>query len=116
MRKVVHGLTAALALAVAVGLGCPDFVAGQDKKKDRGKDLRPTAAAGAVFELYKDTAGEYRFRLRGDEGVLLATSGKGYKDRADCLKVIDSIRTLAARAKVEDMTAVPTGKSTTKGK
>jgi uncharacterized protein YegP (UPF0339 family) len=108
MRKVVHGLGAALVLAVAVGLGCPDFVTGQDKKKERGKDLKPTAAA--VFELYKDSAGEYRFRLRGDEGALLATSGKGYKTRADCQKVIDTIRTLAARAKVEDKTAVPTGK------
>jgi uncharacterized protein YegP (UPF0339 family) len=110
MRKVVHGLAAALALAVAAGLGCPDFVAGQDKKKDRGKDVRPTAAAVAVFELYKDTAGEYRFRLRGDEGVLLATSGKGYKARADCMKVIDSIRTHAARAKLEDKEATTTSK------
>jgi uncharacterized protein YegP (UPF0339 family) len=107
MRKVVHGLVAALALAVGVGLSCPDFAAGQDKKK--GKDVKGAAAA-AVFELYKDSAGEFRFRLKEDDGALLATSGKGYKTKADCQKVIDTIRALAARAKVEDKTAVTTSK------
>ena len=34
--------------------------------------------------------------------VSLATSGKGYKSKADCQKVIDTIRKEAAKAKLDD--------------
>jgi uncharacterized protein YegP (UPF0339 family) len=35
---------------------------------------------------------------------VLATSGKGYKAKADYQKVIDTIKSTAAKAKVEDDT------------
>ena len=39
------------------------------------------------------------------EDVLPATSGKGYKTKADCLKVIDTIKSAAGRAKIEEVTS-----------
>ena len=62
--------------------------------------LRPVPAA--TFELYKDKAGEYRFRLTDHEGVVLAISGKGYEKKADAQKAIDTIKSAAAKAKVDD--------------
>ena len=54
------------------------------------------------FEVYKDKAGDYRFRFKDAEGDTLAVPTKGYKTKADCEKVIDTIKTHAARAKVDD--------------
>lgn len=36
------------------------------------------------FELYKDDKGEYRWRLKAANGAVIATSGEGYKNKADC--------------------------------
>jgi uncharacterized protein YegP (UPF0339 family) len=57
---------------------------------------------GAVFEVYKDRGGKYRFRLKHN-GEQLAMSSVGHKTKADCLKVIELIRRDAAKAKVEDV-------------
>ena len=96
MHKIVRSLLPPLALAAAVGACALDQAAGQDKKDKKA------GAAAAVFELYKDRQDEYRFRLK-DGDVLLATSGKGYATKADCLKVIDLIKSTAGKAKVEDI-------------
>jgi uncharacterized protein YegP (UPF0339 family) len=97
MSKGLRGLFLIVAVII-VGAGGPGPSSAQDKK-DKGKDK-----ASAVFELYKDNAGEFRFRLKDDEGNLLATSGKGYKAKADCQRAIDLIKATAARAKVDDQT------------
>ena len=101
MHKVNLGRFVPLVLAAAVGAFALDAANAQDKK-DKDKKATP-AAATAVFELYKDTADEFRFRLKTGDGVLLATSGKGYKTKADCQKVIDTIKNTVGRAKVEDI-------------
>ena len=36
------------------------------------------------LEIYVDDAGEYRWRLVSANGNNVATSGEGYKNRADC--------------------------------
>ena len=43
------------------------------------------------FEVYKDKAGEFRFRLKAKNGEIIAV-GEGYKAKASCLNGIDSIR------------------------
>lgn len=43
------------------------------------------------FEVYKDKAGEFRFRLKARNGEIILT-GEGYKAKASCLNGIDSIR------------------------
>jgi hypothetical protein len=51
------------------------------------------------FEIYKDKAGEYRFRLKATNGQIIAT-GEGYKAMAGCKNGIESIRKNAVDAKV----------------
>jgi uncharacterized protein YegP (UPF0339 family) len=99
MCKIVGGLLLPLALAAAIGTVVPNQAPGQDR---RDKKTAAGAAPAVVFELYKDRQNEYRFRLK-DGDVLLAISGKGYKNKADCMKVIDAIRSSSTRAKIEEI-------------
>lgn len=55
------------------------------------------------FEVYKDKAGEFRFRLKAANGQVIAT-GEGYKTKASALNGIDSIRKNAPDAPVDDQT------------
>lgn len=51
------------------------------------------------FEVYKDKAGEFRFRLKATNGQIIAV-GEGYKALAGCLKGIESIKKNAVDAKI----------------
>jgi len=56
------------------------------------------------FELYRDTNGEFRFRLKAGNGQTIAT-GEGYTTKKACLNGIESIRKNAPDAKLDDQTA-----------
>lgn len=43
------------------------------------------------FEVYKDKKGEFRFRLKSGNGETILSS-EGYKDRADALSGIESVK------------------------
>ena len=47
------------------------------------------------FELYKDNAGEFRFRLKASNGQIILT-GEGYASKDGLLNGVESIRTNAA--------------------
>ena len=47
------------------------------------------------FELYRDDAGEWRWRLKAANGETIA-SGEGYHNRGDCIHAIELIRDGAA--------------------
>ena len=51
------------------------------------------------FEVYKDKAGEMRFRLKAANGQIIAT-GEGYKTKKACLNGIESIKKNAPDAAV----------------
>ena len=51
------------------------------------------------FEIYKDKAGEFRFRLKARNGEIIATS-EGYKAKNSCLNGIESVRKNAPEAAV----------------
>lgn len=51
------------------------------------------------FEVYKDKAGEFRFRLKATNGQIVAT-GEGYKALKSCLNGIDSIKRNVVDAKI----------------
>jgi hypothetical protein len=69
-------------------------------------DEKPHAAA-ASFEMYKDRAGEFRWRLRSQNKQILATSGESYKAKRDCLHSIESVKRAAAEAPVEELPEAP---------
>ena len=50
------------------------------------------------FELYKDKAGEYRFRLKAGNGEIILAS-EGYKQKASAKNGIKSVRRNAAMDK-----------------
>jgi uncharacterized protein YegP (UPF0339 family) len=45
-----------------------------------------------TFELYKDKKGEFRWRLRHQNGNILATSSEGYKAKASATKCIENVK------------------------
>ena len=53
------------------------------------------------FELYRDRAGEYRFRLTSRNGKSIAVS-EGYRAKAACLHGIDSVRQNADSDLIEE--------------
>jgi len=57
-----------------------------------------------TFEIYKDKAGEYRWRLKATNGKIVADSGEGYVAKTDCEHGIGLIKAGAASAKFVDLT------------
>ena len=57
----------------------------------------------AKFEVYKETGGQFRFRLKANNGQVIAT-GEGYKTRAGVMNGIASIKKNAAGASIDDTT------------
>jgi uncharacterized protein YegP (UPF0339 family) len=106
MRKLLASTLLLAFLSGVIGSATTDFATAQDKKaknkpgdttSEKSKETKPVT----VIEVYKDSAGEFRFRIKNDDAVL-AMASKGYKTKADCQKVIDIIKRDAAKAKVED--------------
>ena len=57
-----------------------------------------TAAADEMkFEVYKDKTGEFRWRLKATNGVVMATPGQGYKALADAKSNIESVKKSAEK-------------------
>jgi uncharacterized protein YegP (UPF0339 family) len=56
------------------------------------------------FELYKDAAGKFRFRLKAGNGQVIAV-GEAYETRASAMNGIESVRRNAAGAALDDQTA-----------
>lgn len=52
------------------------------------------------FEIYKDKAGEFRFRLKATNGQIIAVS-EGYTAMASCRNGIASVQKNAATGKIE---------------
>jgi uncharacterized protein YegP (UPF0339 family) len=57
-------------------------------------------AVAAKFELYQESGGEHRWRLRVGDGQVIATSGEGYETRANARNGIEAVRKNAAAAAV----------------
>ena len=55
------------------------------------------------FELKKNDRGQYYFNLKASNGQIIASS-QMYKNRANALKGIESVRKHAADAKLNDHT------------
>ena len=62
----------------------------------------PAKKSAATFEIYKDKAGEYRWRLRTQNTQVIATSGQGYSSKRACEEGIESVKKNAPDAAVEE--------------
>ncbi|WP_227356801.1 HVO_2922 family protein [Haladaptatus salinisoli] len=54
----------------------------------------------STFELYQDTAGEWRWRLVVSNGNIIADSGEGYKSKQGAKRGIRSVKNNAPNARV----------------
>jgi uncharacterized protein len=106
---IVNVIAAVVGLAV-FGLG---FVLWRDSRAERKAQTRIVAPAiatqpepadqsgkSARFEVFKDRANEWRWRLRAVNGRVIADSGEGYKQRARCLGGIAAVQRIAADARI----------------
>jgi uncharacterized protein YegP (UPF0339 family) len=55
----------------------------------------------AKFEVYKDTSGKFRFRLKAANNEVIAT-GEAYSTKAACMNGVESVKKNAPVAVVED--------------
>ncbi len=61
------------------------------------------------FEVYKDKADEYRFRLKAGNGENILAS-EGYKSKASCMNGIESVRKNCTDDECIDVTETKAGK------
>ena len=54
------------------------------------------------FEIFKDKNGEWRWHLKAANHEKIATSGEGYKNKADALHAIDLVKS-SSHAPVEEI-------------
>lgn len=58
--------------------------------------------AEGKFEVYKDKAGEYRFKLKAANGEIIAVS-EGYSSKSSCMNGIESVKKNAPTAKIVEL-------------
>jgi len=70
---------------------------------DQSKDDEAPEEGGsdATFELFEDSGGKWRWRLRHDNGNIIADSGQGYASKQKAKQGLDSVQTNVAGAPVE---------------
>ncbi|EMA68050.1 HVO_2922 family protein [Halorubrum kocurii] len=55
-------------------------------------------ASAATFELFEDAGGEWRWRLRHDNGNVISDSGEGYASKSNAKRALGRVREHAAAA------------------
>ena len=55
-----------------------------------------------AFYVYRDNAGQWRWRLRAANGQTIADSGEGYVNKHDCLHAIDLVKSSSSAPVRED--------------
>ena len=68
---------------------------------DSGWDASPDGGSKARFEVYRDQAREWRWRLVHVNGNIIADSGEGYNRKAGAMKGLKSVKRNAPGAAVE---------------
>ena len=58
--------------------------------------------ADGKFEVYTDKAGEYRFKLKAQNGEVIAVS-EGYSSKKSCMNGIESVKKNAPNAKIVEL-------------
>jgi uncharacterized protein YegP (UPF0339 family) len=66
------------------------------------KEMNELESMPAFFEVYKDTAGKFRFRLKAANGENIAT-GEAYNSKNACMDGIESVKKNAPIAEIKDL-------------
>ena len=90
---------------VAAKCGTDEALIGEDLTKAKGDlefyegqvghcadVLHDHPVARRAFQVYEDSAGEWRWRLVAGNGRIIAASGEGYRDKQDCLHGIELVK------------------------
>ena len=72
-------------------------------EEEGGEIETETQASKATFGLYTDEADEHRWRLRHDNGNIIADGSEGYSSKQKAKQGIDSVKSNVAGAYVEDL-------------
>ncbi|MDZ5811429.1 HVO_2922 family protein [Halorubrum sp. AD140] len=83
--------------------GVVHFEVGVEFDEADGEIDVDAAASKATFELYADSADQWRWRLRHDNGNIVADGGEGYADKRDAKSGIESVQRNAPGAHVIDV-------------
>jgi uncharacterized protein len=67
------------------------------------KRLQSEANGKLTFEIYEDKAKAFRWRAQSANGQVVAASASGYKEKADCEKVLDVIKKGVSKAPVKEL-------------
>ncbi|MFB6220666.1 MAG: DUF1508 domain-containing protein [Halolamina sp.] len=69
----------------------------EEELAEEGEAFEPPAETESqtTFELYEDTDGDYRWRLRHDNDNIVADSGQGYTRKRDAQQAIDRVQEYA---------------------
>ncbi|MEM4781643.1 MAG: HVO_2922 family protein, partial [Halalkalicoccus sp.] len=65
-------------------------------------DERPEPSSGR-FEVYRDKAGEWRWRLVHRNGNVIADGGEGYSSKRNAIKGLRSVQHNAPGAPIEEL-------------
>lgn len=57
----------------------------------------------ARFQVYRDEVDDWRWRLLHDNGNIIADSGQGYGSKQSALRGIESVKTNAPEATIEEI-------------
>lgn len=61
-----------------------------------------TSVATGVFQVYRDTAGQFRWRLKAGNGEIIA-HGESYTSRSGAHAGVEAVKRLAPTARTEDL-------------
>lgn len=60
----------------------------------------------AVFKIYKDKKGEYRWRFKAANNKIIADSGEGYINWQSVINGVNFVKKFAPTAKIIDLTKI----------
>jgi uncharacterized protein YegP (UPF0339 family) len=56
----------------------------------------------ANFQIYADAAGKYRWRLKANNGEIIASSGESFASRDNARRAAQTVKATAPNATVDD--------------
>jgi uncharacterized protein YegP (UPF0339 family) len=55
------------------------------------------------FEIYADTSGQYRWRLRASNGQIVASSGESFASKSNAKTAAENVKANAGKAEVVEV-------------